>query len=70
MYIRVPFQSKMSPELLCFLTSALCALLLLGIERYHTLNIKHYTGAVMPLIEGFVDKIVPIESDMDPEEIV
>ncbi len=60
----------MTPEVLGFLTSAMCALLLLGIERYHTLNIKDYTGAVMPLIEGFVDKFVPIESDMDPEEIV
>lgn len=45
-------------------------MLLIGIESYHTLNIKHYTGAVMPIIEGFVDKIVPIEGDMDPEEIV
>jgi len=60
----------MSLEILAFFTSAMCALLLLGIERYHTLNIKHYTGTFMPLIEGFVVKIVPIEGDMDPEEIV
>ena len=60
----------MSLEILAFFTSAMCAMLLVGIEIYHTLNIKHYTGAVMPIIEGFVDKIVPIEGDMDPEEIV
>lgn len=60
----------MSLEILVFFTSALCAMLLVGIESYHILNIKQYTGAVMPLIEGFVDKIAPIEGDMDPEEIV
>ena len=49
-------------------------MLLLGIEVYHILNIKHYSGAVFPLIEAFTNKIYPensiIETQMDPTEMV
>ena len=64
--------SKMSPELFCFLTSALCAMLLVGIESYHSLNTKHYRGSVIPLVEGFVVKVYDEKraDEMDPEEIV
>jgi hypothetical protein len=62
----------MSPELFCFLTSALCALLVIGIEGYHSLNTKHYRGSVIPLLEGFADKFCDdkLKDEMDPEEIV
>jgi hypothetical protein len=63
----------MTPELFCFLTSALCALLLVGIESYHILNIKHYRGSVIPLVEGFVNKVCDeeiTEDDMDPTDMV
>ena len=64
--------SKMSPELFCFLTSALCAMLLVGIEAYHSLNTKHYRGSVIPLVEGFADKVYDEKraDEMDPEEMV
>lgn len=65
--------AKMTPEVFCFITSALCAMLLVGIEAYHILNTKHYNGSVIPLIEGFLTKIIPedtIESEMDPTEMV
>lgn len=65
----------MTPEVFCFLTSALCALLLFGIEGYHILNIKHYNGSVIPIIEGFVakaydDQTVENGSEMDPTDMV
>jgi hypothetical protein len=62
----------MTPELFCFLTSALCAKLLDGIEGYHAHNTKHYRGSVIPLVEGFADKIYDEKcvDEMDPEEIV
>jgi hypothetical protein len=63
----------MTPEILCFLTSGLCALLILGIEGYHILNIKHFRGTFIPLLEDVAikvcDKILPDE-DMDPTDMV
>jgi hypothetical protein len=65
----------MSLEILAFFTSALCAMLLVGIEGYHILNIKNYTGTVLPVVMGILDKAykdAPEDeaSQMDPAEIV
>ena len=47
-------------------------MLLVGIEGYHALNTKHYRGSVIPLVEGFADKIYDETraDEMDPEEMV
>lgn len=65
----------MTPELFCFLTSVLCALLLFGIEGYHTLTIKYYSGTVLPIIEGFVakaydDQTIGNGCEMNPTDMV
>jgi hypothetical protein len=58
----------MTPELIYFLTGALCTLLIVCIECYHNLN-KDYSGFVIPFIEGFVVNDVKLD-DKDKMDTV
>lgn len=64
----------MTPELLCFITSMICAIFIILIEIYYILNITHYKGNVIPLIEVVVDKIYDkknyADDELDPMDIV
>jgi hypothetical protein len=54
----------MTPELFCFFSSILCALLTMLIE------IRHGDGALLSMAESIVDKVYPVIATEDPQDIV